>query len=147
MLILARVAAGQRQHLLVGAGSADTCVCLSEEIFVLSPGFGCRYSVVLVMMSNTARDVVSTLWKGGDRRAEVRGTTTRDASKKQILRLLSSAGRIQPCLFHFSEVNIELRSLGPADLLAHFLQKRPQKQHVSFGVFIVSARTENEMRN
>lgn len=139
MLILARVAAGQRQHIRAGAGSVEACVFVRRD-------FGFVTWVRLQVLGGLGHDVhhcprrgVHPL-EGG--RQKVRGAMTRDASQKQILRRLSSVGRIQPCLFHFGEVNVELRSLGPADLLAHFLQKRPQR-HLSVGGFVVSAGGEN----
>lgn len=144
MLILARVAAGQRRHIRAGAGSVDAFSIFSFVTWVrLQVLGGLGHDV-----QHCPRRGVHPLEGGGGvgvggGRREVRGAVTTDASEEQILRRPSPAGRTQPCLFHFGEVIVELRSLGPADLLAHFLQKRPGKRPVSFGVFVVSARSEN----
>lgn len=45
-------------------------------------------------------------------------------NEKRLLSLVEIVEKTQACLFHFSELIIELCSLSTSNLFTHFLQKR-----------------------
>lgn len=87
----------------------------------LLPGLGWRYSVVLVMMSNTALLVTSTFCKH----------TQQEEQHERAVHPGGFGTFPRSYLFHFFEVIVQLGAFGSSNLLADFLWKHKESSLTS----------------